>query len=73
MTRGSLLEMNVDNDQVQKGQHDGDKAFAAVEPTRMIGANRKTLAGYVAATAETSAADRRVFYEDLKEDVENLA
>jgi predicted outer membrane lipoprotein len=30
----------------------GDKAFTAAELTRMIKANRKTLAGYVAATAE---------------------
>ena len=30
----------------------GDKAFTAVELARMIYANRKTLAGYVAATAE---------------------
>jgi hypothetical protein len=81
-TRGSLLAMNVDIDQVQKGKHDGDtgildkqgrfdarrfekvfgarstvdrngdKAFTATELTRMINANRETLAGYVAATAE---------------------
>jgi hypothetical protein len=30
----------------------GDQAFTAAELTRMIKANRKTLAGYVAATAE---------------------
>jgi len=30
----------------------GDKAFTATELTRMINANRETLAGYVAATAE---------------------
>jgi len=81
-TRGSLLAMSVDIDQVQKGKHDGDtgildkqgrfdarrfqktfgahstvdrngdKAFTATELTRMIGANRRTLAGYIAATAE---------------------
>jgi hypothetical protein len=81
-TRGSLLAMNVDIDQVQKGKHDGDtgildkrgrfvtrrfekafgarstvdrngdKAFTATELTRMISANRETLAGFVAATAE---------------------
>ncbi len=81
-TRGSLLAMNVDIDQVQKGKHEGDtgildkqgrfdarrfekvfgarstvdrngdKAFTATELTRMINANRETLAGYVAATAE---------------------
>jgi hypothetical protein len=81
-TRGSLLAMNIDIDNVQKGKHDGDtgildrrgrfnarrfaqvfgarsivdrngdKAFTAVELIRMINANRKTLAGYVAAVAE---------------------
>lgn len=81
-TSGSLLAMNVDVDQVQKGKHDGDtgildkrgrfdagrfkivfgagssvdrngdRAFTATELTRMINANRETLAGYVAATAE---------------------
>jgi len=81
-TRGSLLAMNVDIDQIQKGKHDGDtgildkrgrfvaarfekafgtrstvdrngdKAFTATELTRMINANRETLAGFVAATAE---------------------
>jgi len=81
-TRGSLLAMNVDIDQIQKGMHagdtgildkrgqfvarrfekafgarstvdrNGDKAFTATELTRMINANRETLAGYVAATAE---------------------
>jgi hypothetical protein len=81
-TRGSLLAMNVDIDQIQKGKHDGDtgildkrgrlvarrfekafgahatvdrngdKVFTATELTRMINANRETLAGYVAATAE---------------------
>ncbi len=81
-TRGSLLAMNVDIDEVQKGKHDGDtaildkqgrfdarrfekvfgtrstvdrngdKAFTAAELTRMINGNRKTLAGYLAATAE---------------------
>ena len=81
-TRGSLLAMNVDIDQVQKGMHDGDtgildkqgrfdagcfdkvfgrhssvdrngdKAFTAAELTRMIGANRETFRGYMAATAE---------------------
>ena len=30
----------------------GDKAFTASELTRMIGANRESFAGYVAATAE---------------------
>ena len=30
----------------------GDKAFTAIELAKMINANRKTLAGYVAATAE---------------------
>ena len=81
-TRGSLLAMNVDIDQIQKGLHagdtgildkrgqfvvkrfekafgarstvdrNGDNAFTASELTRMINANRETLAGYVAATAE---------------------
>lgn len=81
-TRGSLLAMNVDIDQVRKGMHDGDtgildkrgrfdatrfakifgrhssvdrngdKAFTAAELTRMIGANRETFPGYMAATAE---------------------
>jgi hypothetical protein len=81
-TRGSLLAMNIDIDNVQKGKHDGDtgildrrgrfnarrfaqvfgarsivdrngdKAFTAVELIRMINANRKSLAGYVAAVAE---------------------
>ena len=81
-TRGSLLAMNVDIDEIQKGMHDGDtgildkrgrfvaarfakvfgvhstvdrngdKAFTASELTRMINANRESLAGYVAATAE---------------------
>jgi hypothetical protein len=30
----------------------GDKAFTAIDLTRMINANRETLAGYVAAMAE---------------------
>jgi peroxygenase len=81
-TRGSLLAMNVDIDNVHKGKHDsdtgildkrgrfdarrfekvfgagatldhnGEKAFTAIELTRMINANRETLAGYVAAMAE---------------------
>lgn len=81
-TRGSLLAMNVDIDEIQKGKHDGDtgildqrgrfvarrfetvfgarstvdrngdRAFTATELNRMINANRETLAGYVAATAE---------------------
>jgi len=81
-TRGSLLAMNVDVDNVHKGKHDGDtgildkrgrfdarrfekvfgarsavdrngdKAFTAIDLTRMINANRETLAGYVAAMAE---------------------
>ena len=81
-TRGSLLAMNVDVDNVHKGMHDGDtgildkrgrfdarrfekvfgarsavdrngdKAFTAIDLTRMINANRETLAGYVAAMAE---------------------
>jgi len=81
-TRGSLLAMNVDIENAQKGKHDGDtgildkrgrfnarrfdkvfgahstvdrngdKAFTAAELTRMIEANRVTLAGYVAAIAE---------------------
>ncbi|MEY2920916.1 MAG: hypothetical protein RL261_2221 [Pseudomonadota bacterium] len=81
-TRGSLLAMNVDIDNAQKGRHDsdtgildrrgrfnarrfdkvfgahstvdrnGDQAFTATELTRMIEANRETLAGYVAAFAE---------------------
>ena len=81
-TRGSLLAMNVDVDNVHKGMHDGDtgildkrgrfdarrfekvfgarssvdrngdQAFTATELTRMIRANRETLAGYVAAIAE---------------------
>jgi hypothetical protein len=81
-TRGSLLAMNIDIDNVQKGKHDGDtgildrrgkfnarrfaqvfgarsivdrngdKAFTAVDLIRMINANRKSLAGYVAAVAE---------------------
>jgi hypothetical protein len=81
-TRGSLLAMNVDIDQIQNGKHDGDtgildkrgrfvaarfekafgarstvdrngdKAFTATELTRMIKANRETLTGFVAATAE---------------------
>jgi len=81
-TRGSLLAMNVDIDNVQKGKHDsdtgildrrgrfdakrfakvfgarsavdrnGDKAFTAIELTRMINARRETFAGYVAAMAE---------------------
>ncbi len=81
-TRGSLLAMNVDVDNAQKGKHDsdtsildrrgrfnarrfdkvfgahstvdrnGDKAFTATELTKMIKANRETLAGYVAAMAE---------------------
>jgi len=78
----SLLAMNVDIDNVQKGKHDsdtgildrrgrfdakrfakvfgvrsavdrnGDKAFTAIELTRMISARRETFAGYVAAMAE---------------------
>ena len=81
-TRGSLLAMNVDIDNVQKGKHDsdtgildkrgrfdarrfakvfgvrsavdrnGDKAFTAIELTRMINTNRETIAGYVTAMAE---------------------
>jgi len=81
-TRGSLLAMNVDIDNVQKGKHDsdtdildergrfdarrfakvfgvrsavdrnGDKAFTAIELTRMINANRETFTGYVTAMAE---------------------
>jgi hypothetical protein len=81
-TSGSLLAMNVDIENAQKGKHDGDtgildkrgrfnarrfdkvfgahstvdrngdKAFTATELTRMIKANRVTLAGYVAAIAE---------------------
>ena len=81
-TRGSLLAMNVDIDNVQKGKHDsdtdildkrgrfdarrfakvfgvrsavdrnGDKAFTAIELTRMINARRGTVVGYVAAMAE---------------------
>jgi peroxygenase len=81
-TRGSLLAMNVDIENAQKGKHDsdtgildkrgrfnarrfdkvfgehstvdrnGDKAFTATELTKMLKANRETLAGYVAAIAE---------------------
>lgn len=81
-TRGSLLAMNVDIDNVQKGKHDsdtdildkrgrfdakrfakvfgvrsavdgnGDKAFTAIELTRMININRETVVGYVTAMAE---------------------
>jgi peroxygenase len=81
-TRGSMLAMNVDIDNVQKGKHDsdsgildkrgrfdarrfakvfgvrsavdcnGDKAFTAIELTRMVNTNRETLAGYVTAMAE---------------------
>jgi peroxygenase len=81
-TRGSLLAMNVDIDNVQQGKHDSDtgilnkrgrfdakrfeqvfgarstrdrngkKAFTAIELTRMINANRETLAGYLTAMAE---------------------
>ena len=81
-TRGSLLAMNVDIDQIHKGMHDGDtgildkrgrfvakrfekvfgarstvdrngdKAFTAIELTRMIMANRESLAGLAAAMGE---------------------
>jgi hypothetical protein len=81
-TRGSLLAMNVDIENAQRGRHDSDtgildkrgrlvarrfdkvfgahstvdrnghKAFTSTELTKMIRANRETLAGYVAAIAE---------------------
>ena len=81
-TRGSLLAMNVDIDQIHRGMHDGDtgildkrgrfvarrfekvfgarstvdrngdKAFTAIELTRMIMANRESLAGLAAAMGE---------------------
>jgi hypothetical protein len=81
-TRGSLLAMSVDIDQIHKGMHDGDtgildkrgrfvakrfekvfgarstvdrngdKAFTAIELTRMIMANRESLAGFAAAMGE---------------------
>jgi hypothetical protein len=81
-TRGSLLAMNIDINNVQKGKHEGDtgilsrrgrfdarrfetvfggrstvdrngdKAFTATELTRMISANSRTGAGYLAASAE---------------------
>jgi hypothetical protein len=81
-TRVSLLAMNVDIDEIQRGKHDGDtgildkrgrfvarrfekvfgarstvdrngdRVFTATELTGMVNANRQTLAGHVAATAE---------------------